>query len=82
MTKLEEKIWREDSNQYVAGEEDEYDMSNIKNLVLQILNNMVEQFPNMVQNLMTLIDNLLFGSQEEEMKNLFAKLLKSGKKYF
>ena len=81
LTKEEEIMWNEDFNQYVSSDEDEHDMTNIKNLVYQIFNNLIEMFLNSdeaIKGLMSLIDFLLFNKSKEEMSNLFTKLLKSG----
>lgn len=77
--KEEEQMWTEDSNHYLANDEDEHDNSSLRNLALSVFSNLIERFDeDAIESIMLLIDHLLFGSKDKDMKAMFFNLLKSG----
>lgn len=80
MRKEEEQMWVEDSNHYLANDEDEHDNSSLRNLALSVFSNLIERFDeDAIESIMVLIDHLIFGGKGKDMKQMFFNLLKSGK---
>ena len=80
MRKEEEHIWTNDWNHYLSHEEEEHDVTSIRNLALNVFSNLIERFDeDAIKSMMVLIDHLIFGSKEIDMKNMFLDLLSKGK---
>lgn len=69
--------WHHHFNQYIADDDNEYDMGNLKAAVTQALFTLVELYEDdAVKMMMAVIDTLLFNYQEKDMKSLFVGILK------
>lgn len=69
--------WHHHFNQYIADDDNEYDMGNLKAAVTQSLFTLVELYEeDAVKMMMAVIDTLLFNYQEKDMKSLFVGILK------
>lgn len=80
MRREEQQMWFEDSNHYLSNDEDEHDNSSIRNLALSVFSNLIERFDeDAIKSIMVLIDHLLFGSKEQDLRLMFFNLLNSGK---